>query len=352
MRIRRLLVCGLALGFCLLPGFAAGQTASQVVTREIASRHFAQNKMGVSAVRRIAVYLPAGYERAAQRYPVIYFFPSPFDGYRSLFETGGAQAIFDRAIARGAIGAFVLVSVEMTTPLGSSWYANSPVTGGWEDFVVDELVPYVDAQFRTVATRDARGLLGQHMGAYGALRIGMRHTDVFGTLYGMNPVGAGSGVQIMDSRPDWEVLAHARSVEELKKDGFATIFASIFQAFLPDTDRPPLYVDLPAHREGKELVIDAALTARLRANFFLESMIPQYAGPMKTLRGLKFDWSRNDAIWDHVYSNQALTHTMNEFGVKHQAEEFNGLWESDAYWGMDGRVMTTVLPFFAQHLAF
>jgi S-formylglutathione hydrolase FrmB len=42
------------------------------------------------------------------------------------------------------------VSVDMTTPLGSSWYVNSPVTGNWENFVVQELVPYSDANFRTL----------------------------------------------------------------------------------------------------------------------------------------------------------------------------------------------------------
>jgi hypothetical protein len=242
--------------------------------------------------------------------------------------------------------------VDMTTPLGASWFVNSPVTGNWEDFVVQELIPYVDASFRTIPTRDARGLVGEHMGAYGAIRIGMKHADVIGSIYGMNPVGTGSGVQIMDSRPNWDLLAHAVSLDEVKRDGFSAIFTSIFQAHLPNPEKPPLYVDLPAHREGERLVIDSKLTARLRDSFFLESMIPQYADNLKTLRGFKFDWSRNDAIWDHVYSNQAFTHKLNEFGIVHEAEEYNGLWDANRYWGAEGRVITDVLPFFQQHLEF
>ena len=100
------------------------------------------------------------------------------------------------------------------------------------------------------------------------------------------------------------------------------------------------------------MVIDSKLTARLRDSFFLESMIPQYADNLKTLRGFKFDWSRNDAIWDHVYSNHALTHKLNEFGIVHEAEEYNGLWDADPYWGAEGRVIADVLPFFQQHLEF
>jgi enterochelin esterase-like enzyme len=107
------------------------------------------------------------------------------------FSIRAAQVLLDRAIARGTVRSFILLSVDMTTQLGASWFVNSPVTGNWEDFVVQELVPYVDASFRTIPTRNARGLVGHHMGAYGAIRIGMKHADVFGSIYGMNPVGTG-----------------------------------------------------------------------------------------------------------------------------------------------------------------
>ena len=57
-------------------------------------------------------------------------------------------------------------------------------------------------------------------------------------------------------------------------------------------------------------------------------MIPKYADNLKSLRGLKFDWARNDGNQDHVYSNQAFTHKLNEFGIAHEAEEYNGVWGS------------------------
>jgi hypothetical protein len=71
---------------------------------------------------------------------------------------------------------------------------------------------------------------------------------------------------------------------------------SIFQAHLPNPDKPPLFCDLPARKEGDRLVIDSKLTERLRENFFLESMIPQYADNLKSLRGVKFHWARSDTI--------------------------------------------------------
>ncbi|RSL17807.1 putative esterase [Edaphobacter aggregans] len=342
------------LGLSVMPlwGQAVG---SRVVEREIQSKNFAQNKIGTSAVRKLVVYLPAGYDGAGsdgtKRYPVIYFLPNPLVGYRDLFDKNGAQALFDRAVAAHAIGGFVFVSVDMTTPLGSSWYVNSPVTGNWEDFVVQELVPYMDANFRTLAARDSRGIAGDFMGGYGAIRFGMKHPEVFGSVYALHPVGTGSGVQVMYSRPNWDLLANATSLDDVKKDGFSTIFTSIFQAHLPDVDRPPLFIDLQAHKVGDRLVIDTKVTERLRENFFIESMVPRYADNLKSLRGFKFDWSRNDTNMDHIYSNQALTHKLNEFGVPHEAEEYNGSW-GDGVWGKNGRMAAEVLPFFERCLVF
>src|SRR5947209_2589577 len=76
---------------------------SQIAERVIHSRNFEGNKIGVSADRKLVVYLPAGYDGTLKRYPVLYFFPSPMDGYRTLFDKSGAQALFDGAIARGTV---------------------------------------------------------------------------------------------------------------------------------------------------------------------------------------------------------------------------------------------------------
>jgi enterochelin esterase-like enzyme len=340
----------LALALAFAPSGAAPSFAdpakSRVVSRELRSKNFAHNKVGVGPVRKTAVYLPAGYGGSSKRYPVIYFLPTTFE---SSYED--ARGLFDRAIAAGAIGEFVFVCVDMTTPLGSSWYVNSPVTGNWEDFVVEELVPDIDANFQTLPHRDSRGVAGAFVGGYGAIRLGMRHPDVFGSVYALHPVGTGSGVRIMDSLPDWGLLANARSADDVRKDGLSQIFTTIFQAHLPNPAKPPLFIDLPARKDGDRLVIDAKLTERLRNSFFLESMIPQYAENLKSLRGFKFDWARGDPNYDHVYSNQALTHKLNEFGIAHEAEEYNGSWGGRT-WGEDGRVSTDLLPFFRRHLVF
>ena len=238
----------------------------------------------------------------------------------------------------------------MNTPLGSSWYVNSSATGNWEDFMIQELVPYIDANFKTLRNRDSRGIAGIFIGGYGAIRFGMRHPDVFGSVYAMHPVGTGSGVGLSAAIPKWDILANAKSMDDVKKDGGTRIFTTMFQAHLPDPGKPPLFIDLLARREGDQLIIDTKLMERFRNNLYLETLIPQYADNLKSLRGFKFDWTRNDANFDHVYANQAFTHKLNEFGIIHEAEEHNGAFGAD--WGVDGRFYTDALPFFQKRLVF
>jgi len=329
----------------------AADSGSQVAVHELRGESLSHSLIGTDPVRKLAVYLPAGYEGASQRYPVIYYLPSPIGKFDEDFYRGQVRGLLDRAVVAGEINKVIFVAVDMATPLGCSWYVNSPVTGNWEDFMVRELVPYVDANFRTLANRDSRGIVGDFMGGYGAIRFGMTHPEVFGSVYALHPVGTGSGIYTMYSRPDWKLLAHIQSMDELKESPFGAIFTSIFQASVPDVKRPPLYIDLQAHLVGDTVEVDSAVTERLRDNFLLETMIGKYSDNLKSLRGLRFDWARNDGNQDHVYSNQAFTHKLNEFGIPHEAEEYNGVWGT-GNWGEDGRVYTEVLPFFARHLVF
>jgi Putative esterase len=338
----------------VLPIFAAESAvveAGRLVNFEVKSVALAKSKVGTNPTRQAIAYLPPGHDESSRRYPVVYYLPTSFEAFRSTFNRNDACGFLDREIASGTIDKFIFVCGDIGTPLANSWAANSSVTGNWDDFIAKELVSYVDVTFKSRPASDSRGVAGEFIGAHGAIRVAMAHPDVFGSVYGLHPVGTGSGVQIMHGRPDWDVLGRAKSLDDVKGDGYGVIFTSIFQAFLPNPERPPLFVDLAAHREGKRLVVDSKLTERLRQNFFLESLIPRYADNLKTLRGFKFDWTRTDQNWDHVYSNQAFTNKLNEFGVPHQAEEYNGMWV-DGDWTRESRFATDVLPFFARHLAF
>lgn len=347
---------GLFASLCFLLMFGAGsaavsQPSGRLIAAELRSVNFVGSKTGVSPLRKLSVYLPPGYADPKKRFPVLYYLNHFFEDHTAPFANHGAAALFDRAISRGVIGDVIVVTADFSTPAGSSWYVNSSATGNWEDFMVRELVPYIDANYRTLASRDSRGIVGDGVGAYGAIRFGMRHAQMFGSVYGMHPVGAGGNIQTTHSRPNWERLARASSLDDLGDDGFSRIFTSIYQAALPNPDRPPLFFDPPARGVDGRVVVDTAVMARFHDHFSLAAQLPSHAANLKMLRGFKFDWGRADTLVDHVYGNQAFAHLLDEYGVPHEAEEHGGGFR-DRHWGERGRVYTDVLPFFADHLVF
>jgi pimeloyl-ACP methyl ester carboxylesterase len=338
------------LALLLTLSIAAPAVAGAIEHHRIDAASLRGNPAGVASVRGVTIYLPDGYAASTRRLPVLYYLSSFFESDRAPYTANNAEALFDRAIAQRVIGDVIIVTADFTTPAGGSWYVNSAATGNWDDFMVRELVPWVDARYRTLARSESRGVAGDRMGGHGAIRFGMRHPDIFGAVYALHPIGTGPGLQTMFSRPDWRRLASARSIADLNGDGFSQIFTSIFQAHLADPSRPLLFASPAALVDGR-LVVDPVRTERLNASFFLERQVPLYADNLKRLRGFMFDWGRADPNSDHIVSNEAFTRVLDSFGIPYEAEAYRGGW-GERHWGNDGRIYTEMLPFFARTLVF
>lgn len=127
--------------------------------------------------RRSEIYLPPGYT-ASQRYPVLYLLHglvgTPSEYWHSLRL---AQRV-DGLIASGARPFIVVTPVggQIVDPNAGEW------AGPWERYVVDDVVPWVDAHLSTIRSPRGRVLEGLSAGGYGAVDIGLRHPSVFGGL--------------------------------------------------------------------------------------------------------------------------------------------------------------------------
>jgi S-formylglutathione hydrolase FrmB len=156
----------------------------------IALRHTSKvlqgNALGDPHERDVYCYVPPDYDASGQRYPVIYFL-SGFTG------TGRMHLNFDpfvesmdrrldRLISSGEMPSAICVLPDCMTALGGSQYVNSTATGRYEDYLVAEVVPFVDERLRTLGSRDHRGVTGKSSGGYGAMVLAMRHADVFGAM--------------------------------------------------------------------------------------------------------------------------------------------------------------------------
>jgi hypothetical protein len=321
----------------------------KVVDLEIQSKALEGNRVGVDPRRRVKVYLPASYERSSTRYPVIYFVHNYHWSPARLFGENRLQDFVERAVGRGQMAEVILVAGDFTTPTGFNFFGNDVVAGRWIDHIANELVPQIDANFRTRATAASRGIAGHFFGGFAALKVPMLHPKLFGSAYALHPVGTGTGLFPGMWRPDWKLVHEARSWEDLQRHNFTPIFVAMAQAYLPNPTRPPFFCDFMVEPENGNLVPNTRNIATLTSRFLLDSVLREHPESLKRLRALKLDWGRYDSTQDHVYANVAFSRKLEEFGIAHFAEEYAGN-EWNQLWVPQGRVEADLLPFFAQYL--
>ncbi len=125
-----------------------------------------------------SVYLPKDYDGGTMNFPVLYLFHGYSDDETGWIQYGQVQRIADREIDKERAAQMIIVMPDA----GVTWYVNSADgKAAYEDFVIQELIPHIDADFRTRKDRQFRAVAGLSMGGYGALMFGLRHPDVFGS---------------------------------------------------------------------------------------------------------------------------------------------------------------------------
>ncbi len=339
--------------FLTAAAHAASSKVGTVVTEHFTSEILRANKVGLKLERSVSVYLPPGYGEGDKPYPVIYYFHGlGWSNERMFSEENSPRALFDRAISKGTIDEFIFVAADYSSPTLGSWFENSPTSGMWLDYTTKEVIPFVESRFRTIKHRDSRAVAGEFTGGYGALKLAMMHPDLFSVVYALHPVGTGSGLTPMHTVVDWKRLHEAQTFDSLwSVDYYSPGFVAMSQAYLPNPDRPPFYCDFIVEIENGEPVVNVENLETLQARFLLDRLLPAYTDNLRRLRGIAFDWGRYDTTQSHVYSNQAFTRALDNLGIEHSAEEYNGN-HYEKNWIEHGRVEARMLPFFGRLLRF
>ena len=181
--------------------------------------------------------------------------------------------------------------------------------------------------YRTIAARESRGLVGHSMGGYGATRIGMKHADVFGSLYIMSPCclsprgsGGGRGAPSSTNAANDEALAAVKTPADSAKlpFGLRAQLASA-AAWSPNPKNPPLYLDLPIGDQAP------AVLARWAANAPL-AFIDQYIRELKRYRAIAIDVGDQDAL--RVDAGK-LHDTLDQYSIANTFEVYPGTHTSD-----------------------
>jgi enterochelin esterase family protein len=158
-----------------------------VVLETIESRALAGNPLGDPATRQTPVWLPPSYASDPdRRYPVI-FWLAGYAGTGEMMFSGtpwqpGLGERLDRLVGSGRMGEAIVVAPDAFTRWGGAQYLDSPALGDYETYLVCEVLPAIDARFRTIATRDARAIGGKSSGGFGAIALAMRNPDFFSAV--------------------------------------------------------------------------------------------------------------------------------------------------------------------------
>ncbi len=288
------------------------------------------------------VFLPPSYNNDKhRRYPVVYALHGYSIGAEQWTHEIHVPQTIEGAFAQGA-KEMIVVLPDSKTAYNGSMYSSSVTTGDFEQFIAHDVVAYIDAHYRTIPNRMSRGLVGHSMGGYGAARIGMKHPDVFGSLYIMSPCCLSAAARRTAQPGELE-----KSLEAVKTPAdsaalpfFARAQLASAAAWSPDPKNPPLYLDLPM----KDGAPQPDVLAKWAANAPL-AFIDQYIGNLRQYRAIAIDVGDQDGL---RVDTRKLHDVLDKYGIANSFEVYHGTHTS----AVADRFQNHVLPFFSQNLCF
>jgi S-formylglutathione hydrolase FrmB len=161
--------------------------AGRIDEHEFTSDVLRDNPLGDPHVRPLWVYVPPGYDDdSTRRFPSVYVLQG-YTGHLSMWRNRSAFRLpypeaADQQIAAGEIPPCIVVYIDAWTAYGGSQFVDSPGTGDYHTYLCDEIVPFVDANYRTLAAAEHRGVAGKSSGGFGAFITPMLRPDLFGGL--------------------------------------------------------------------------------------------------------------------------------------------------------------------------
>ena len=351
----------------------APATTSKLLELKIQAPSLKGNLLGDPTEQSIYVYLPIGYEGSTKRYPTLYLLHG-FTANSSVWVKGQyqgmkLQGLMDESIRTGKVREMIVVAANGSNAYKGSFYTNSVVTGNWEDFVVRDLVNYVDTNYRTIPRAESRGIAGHSMGGYGSVMLGMKHPEVFSAVYALSPCCLAMEADMSEANSAWPGVLQLTSRDQLNAppQNFAQFFNSAFialaAAFSPNPNRAPFFVDLPFESKAEicnppaagKLLTDTPCVQKVEAVYAKwRSKFPVYIAEankenLKKLHGIFLDYGEKEEFEHIRIGVKLLSKTFSELNIPHQYEVY-----ADGNHGslIRQRVETRLLPFFNEKLVF
>ena len=325
----------------IIPAVVPGAKPVGVEHIKIHGNFLEGNLEGDAVDRDVIVFLPPSYAKDKhRRYPVVYALHGYSIGAEQWTHEIQVPQTIEGAFAQGAKDMIVVLPDSKTIHNGSM-YSSSQTTGDFENFIAHDVVAYIDAHYRTLPNRLSRGLVGHSMGGYGASRIGMKHSDVFGSLYIMSPCcmsARSPGPSNVEEEKKLEAVRNAD--DSAKLSFFERAELASAAAWSPDPKNPPLYLDLPT----KDGVAQPDVLAKWAANAPLD-FVDQYIDGLRRYRAIAIDVGDQDGL---KTDTAKLHDVLDRYSIANTFEIYPGTHTS----AVADRFQNHVMPFFSKNLCF
>ncbi|MDF0708801.1 alpha/beta hydrolase [Flagellimonas okinawensis] len=220
--------------FLFVSGILAAQDQdSSYSLVEIPAPSLKDNLIGTNDIQKIGVYLPPSYSGSGELFPVVYF----LNGYTVEAGEYPKTEAFYSYMKNSEKREFILIELNGHNLFEGSMYTNSPVSGNWEDFIVRDVVTYVDGHYRTLAKRESRGITGHSMGGGGTINISLKHPDVFSVVYAMSPAVLANDILLNGMFQNDSILVHVQNLSKKMAKVRDEDFAETLQLELKSYDR-------------------------------------------------------------------------------------------------------------------
>ena len=300
-----------------------------IVHTRVDSSHLAGNLLGDPSERDLFVYLPPGYDESDRRYPTAYLLHMFHQTAESVVtpDTDAQQHwqplledVLDPVFGRMGVSPMIVVVPDGWSSWGCSQWVDSPVTGQFEQYVLNEIVPTVDASYRTIRQPQSRGVFGFSSGGSGAWELASRNPEVFGAMAML------SGDSFLDLTFKDAPYKFLDSIwpeppnGPIKGNFWSELTYTLAACYSPNPDRPPFFVDLPVSYPSGELiqeVWDRWLSFDPVVN------VHDRLDNLRKLSGILLDVGSEDDFnlqWGH----RLLSHHLQKAGISHEAREYNG----------------------------
>ncbi len=336
-----------------------GAAVGKLVEVKVSAPALKNNLLGDPAEQSVAVYLPPSYDSSpARRFPTLYLLHGFLGNYKAWTTNGyqgmSLQPVMDEMIKSGKIREMIVVAPNGWNAYRGAFYTNSNVTGNWEDYIYRDLVQNIDANYRTIARPESRGIAGHSMGGYGAVTLAMKHPDVFSAVYALSPCCLGMEGDFTSQNPAWLKTIRLTSKDQLKPrpaslDEFYPIaFMAISVAFSPNPGRAPFFVDFPYEEREGRLEKNESAYVRWRAKMPLY-IVDENKQNLLKLRGIFIDYGQKEEFSHITITSQLFSKALAERSIPHIFEVYEG---GDHSSKIRQRLETRLLQFFSDKLEF